>query len=109
MGCGQYITDPFLGLLKRVFFNNSLPNVADATFAATWTLQQAISLNTGGINGPIQLAIIKYDETTREFKAQLLSDSDLQEHNNNVKEAEKYLSKYREIMLGGNGVPMPTP
>jgi hypothetical protein len=100
MGCGQPITDPFLGLMRRVFWKDGLPGVTDAIFVAVWTLQHAIDLNTGGINGPIQMAVIRRDKGNGHFLAQLLSDSDLQEHLNNVEAAEIYLSQYKDILLG---------
>lgn len=100
MGCGQQITDPFLGLMRRVFWKDSLPGVADATFVATWTLQHAIDLNPGGINSPVQMAVIRNNPENGKYVAHLLTDSELQEHINNVNAAEEYLSKYKGILLG---------
>lgn len=102
IGCGQPITDPFLGLMRRVFWKNSLPGVADATFAATWTLQHAIDLNPGGINGPVQLAVIRKDAQKGKYVARLLEDPELQEHINNVVAAEAHLSNYKDILLGAD-------
>lgn len=100
MGCGQSITDPFLGLMRRIFWKDGAPGVTDAIFIATWTLRHAIDLNPGGINEPIQMAVIRQGKGDSRFSAQLLSNSDLLEHNNNVDDAEKYLSQYKEILLG---------
>ena len=100
MGCGQQITDPFLGLMRRVFWKDSMPGVADATFVATWTLQHAIDLNPGGINGPVQMAVIRKNPEKGKYVAHLMSDSELQEHINNVDSAEAYLSEYKDILLG---------
>ncbi len=107
MGCGQTITDPFLGLMRRVFWGDSMPNVADAIFVTNWTLQQAIQLNPGGINGPPQIAVLKLEGG--QCTASLLTDAELQEHNNNVYEAERYLSRYKDLLLGDNGNSIPIP
>ncbi len=109
LGSGQTITDPFLGLMRRVFWKDNLPSVADAIFVATWTLQHAIDLNTGGINGPVQLAALRKNPTNGHFEASMLSDDELQEHMNNVDEVEKYLAKYKEILGGAENIRIPTP
>lgn len=88
--------------MRRVFWKNSLPGVADATFAATWTLQHAIDLNPGGINGPVQLAVIRKDAQKGKYVARLLEDPELQEHINNVVAAEAHLSNYKDILLGAD-------
>lgn len=107
IGSGQQITDPFLGLMRRVFWEDALPSVADATFVAVWTLQHAIELNTGGINGPIQLSVLRKSGCQGNFEAHLLTDDELQEHMNNVDNVENYLSKYKGILLGDTGTEIP--
>jgi hypothetical protein len=96
MGSGQPITDPFLGLMRRVFWPNSVPLLNEGIFAATWALKHVIELNPGGINGPPQIATL--DLKTK--KAKLLSDPELEEHMNNAKGAEVYLREYKAILQG---------
>ncbi len=101
MGCGQFITDPFLGFMRRVFFKDRLPTVADATFVTSWTLQHVIELNVGGINGPIQMAAIR-EKSKGQFVASMITDDELSEHCGNVRAAETYLAAYREILSGSD-------
>jgi Proteasome subunit len=110
MGSGQPITDPFLGLLKRVFWSQTQPLVNEGIFAVAWTLQHVIELNPGGINGPPQIAVLELLATgkDRNFRARLLDDAAMSEHLDNVAGAEKYLGKYKEI-LKGEGEPIPGP
>ena len=54
MGSGQPMCDPFLGLMRKVFWKNSPPRLNEGVFAVTWALQHAIDLNPGGIKGPLQ-------------------------------------------------------
>jgi hypothetical protein len=98
MGSGQTITDPFLGLIRRVFFPDSAPTVTEGIFVTMWALQHAIDLNPGGINGPPQIATLR--NTDGKTSAMLLDDAELQEHIANVEGAEKHLAKYRDILRG---------
>src|SRR5882762_5100743 len=59
MGSGQTITDPFLAFMREVFWGRGLPTVQDATFAVTWTLDHAVQINPGGINGPVRIAVME--------------------------------------------------
>jgi hypothetical protein len=98
MGSGQAITDPFLGLLRKVFFKETAPNVTEGIFATMWALQHAIELNPGGINGPAQIGVLLNENGS--CRARLLEDSELQEHIANVGAAESHLAKYKDILLG---------
>ena len=42
MGSGQPITDPFLALMREVFWDQGLPTIQDATFAVAWALGRAV-------------------------------------------------------------------
>jgi hypothetical protein len=101
MGSGQAITDPFLGLMKKVFWGDEIPTVAEAKFITAWTLQHAIDLNPGGINGPIQMAAIRKNEKER-YSAVMISENEIEEHMNNIHDAEAYLAHYKNILQGKN-------
>jgi hypothetical protein len=96
MGSGQPITDPFLGLMRKVFWNDdTLPNVAEATWITYWTLSHAIDLNAGGIQGPVAIATLRKSGDSSPI-ATLLEEEELQEHRDNVRDVELYLRKYRD-------------
>ncbi len=99
MGSGQPITDPFLALMRKIFWNSEKPTVADAKFITTWALTHAIEVNTGGINGPIQMAAIRKNDKGR-YSAAMISDEDIQEHMDIVNAAESHLTNFKEILLG---------
>jgi len=109
MGSGQPITDPFLGFLRKIFWKERAPTLSEGILAATWALQHAIELNPGGINGPIQLAILSIDTQTSKPKAKILPDSDLQEHNESVKAVEAYLAKYPKEVQSESAKKIPEP
>ena len=97
MGSGQPITDPFLGLMRRVFYPSGQPTIKEGLFLTTWALMHTIELNPGGINGPPQVATLTLN-SKGEPEARILSDDELEEHKNNVESAEKHLSQYRQIL-----------
>ena len=71
VGSGQLIVDPFLGLIRKIFWANGQPTTyQDGIFIVVWALQQAIDLNTGGINEPMQIAVLSQDGT--DMKARML-------------------------------------
>lgn len=61
VGVGQPIADPFLAFLKRILWKDAAPTVAEARFAATWTVKHVIETIPGGVGPPIQLATLAAD------------------------------------------------
>jgi hypothetical protein len=94
LGSAQAITDPFLGFIRRAFWATGIPSVSDAIFAVTWTLQHAIELNPGGVNGPIRIAVL--EKTQDKFAARLLGEDDLLEHSQNIEAAYEALRGFRD-------------
>jgi 20S proteasome alpha/beta subunit len=93
IGGGQLITDPFLGFMRKVFWNEGLPNVQEGVFAVNWTLQHAIEINPGGVNGPVKIAVL--ERVKDRMQARILESSELQQHNEHMDEAITYLRDYR--------------
>jgi 20S proteasome alpha/beta subunit len=102
MGSGQAIADPFLGLMRKVFWKNGMPTLTDGVFAAAWTLQHTIDVNPGGVNGPIHLATLCIDGG--KAVAKYLTEEEIGQHLENVRGAEKYLHGYSEVLQGTTGV-----
>lgn len=107
MGSGQTIADPFLGLMRRVFWKNTPPKLNGAIFSVAWALKHTIDLNPGGIKGPSQIAILEC--TNNGYRARILSDAEIDEHENSINEAEDYLEKYKEILEGKSDKKIPEP
>lgn len=105
MGSGQSIADPFLGFIREVMWHDGLPSHREAAFAVTWTLSQAIKLNPGGINGPIQIATLAFDKG--KLCARELSNEDVEQHQQSVDGAIEHLRQYREILRGNNNAAVP--
>jgi len=98
MGSGQMITDPFLGFFRQVFWGDALPTLNEGIFYVTWALKNAIDLNTGGINAPLQIAVLEKRKGLSNTR--ILDDNELVEHEENVNGAIKYLSEYKKILRG---------
>lgn len=103
MGSGQIICDPFLGFIRKIFWRDEKPDLNDGIFAAIWTLQHAIELNPGGVNGPIQVAIMEYVPEPK-IVARFLSEEEIEEHQNNIKSLEENIYNFKN---GGNDVKEP--
>lgn len=92
MGSAQPITDPFLALIREVFWDDGLPTVKEAVFAATWTLSHAVDVNAGGVNAPVRIAVL---EDGADPKARILEDADLEEHYQCIRDAKIELKEFR--------------
>lgn len=93
MGSGQTITDPILGFIRKMFWSDGEPELKQGIFAALWTLQHAVDMNPGGINGPIDIAILECLPGNK-IEARFLSDAEIQEHATNIQELEKHISSF---------------
>ncbi len=96
MGSVQYITDSFLALMRKIFWRAGQPRLHDGIFAVAWTLQHAIEVNPGGVNGPPRIAVLEPDGAGG-LSARKLEDEELGEHKQNVAGAEEYLRAYRQL------------
>ncbi|MEI8061337.1 MAG: hypothetical protein WCG99_03540 [Candidatus Berkelbacteria bacterium] len=108
IGSGQAIADPFLGFIRRVFWNNETPTINEGLFASIWTLRHAIEINPGGVAEPIQVVILT--QSGSNWIAKELCDSELQEHDDAVIAAEKRLSNLQEeVQSDEQAVAIPNP
>lgn len=98
MGSGQTIADPFLGLMREAFWDDGVPSCKDAEFVVTWILSQAIKLNPGGVNGPMQVAVLQPAEGN--FIARVLDQPEIDGHEENVEGLIQHMRKYRDILRG---------
>jgi len=96
MGSGQPITDPFLAFLREIFWQAGPPNLQEGIFAVTWTLELAIKINPGGVNGPLRIAVLEPLRGGRNvFEARMLEDKELDEHRENIDQAISCLRNFR--------------
>ena len=88
MGSGQAITDPFLAFLSELFWPEGEPTLDDGLLVVTWALDHAIKVNPGGVNGPVQIAVLKRDDASR-LHPVMLTEDDLVEHREWIHETKK--------------------
>ena len=108
IGSGQPIADPHLALLRRVFWPDKLPNIADGIFAAMWTLLHAIQVNPGGVAEPIQMAVLEKSKGN-ELRAHEFSWQVVAEHRQHVKEAEEHLRSFSDSQHASSTQPPDAP
>lgn len=106
MGSGQPITDPFLALMRNIFWLDGLPTIQDATLAVTWALEHAIEINPGGINGPIRIAVLQRSKRRRNsLIARILEDDDLQGHKENIGSMKQMMRDYAATLQQSREAP----
>lgn len=107
-GSGQPLTDPFLALLRSVFWPNEPPNLQGGIFTTVWALKHACELNPGGIKEPIKVATLARHKG--KWRARLLDPSELKEHEDMVTAATDHLGQFKTTLLGKSGAqPLPKP
>jgi 20S proteasome alpha/beta subunit len=99
MGSGQMITDPFFGMLRRTLFRESRPTLDEAVVLTVWALHNAIELNVGGINGPMQLGVLRRPAPDAPAQARLIPSNELKEHVAALARVEGYLAGARQHLL----------
>lgn len=92
-GSTQVITDSFLALMRKVFWEEGPPSIRDGIFAVTWTLKHAIDVNPGGVNEPIRIAVLACVEG-KPIKASLLEKEELDENLQNIEAAKQHLREF---------------
>jgi 20S proteasome alpha/beta subunit len=105
-GSGQMIADPFLAFLRRIFWRESFPTVAQAMLSTVWTLRHAILTNPGGVNNPIQIVTLRREG--KGWCAKELQESEWGEHDQDIKDAEHALANFRELLRRAEA-PTPAP
>ena len=97
IGSTQYLTDPFLALMREVYWGQSPPNLQDGLFATLWALKHAITLNVGGVNEPIQIGIL--ESKKGKYQARQIDNEEFEEVNQHIEETkEKMKSVLRSFV-----------
>jgi 20S proteasome alpha/beta subunit len=106
IGSGQSIVDPFLALLRKVFWSDGPPSLRGGIFTALWALEHACELNTGGIQKPIHMATLALDNRGI-LRAKKLEPDALDEHENMIKGATEQLRSFRTTLEGAEAKEVP--
>jgi Proteasome subunit len=99
MGSGQPLADPYLRLLRGIFWKSGPPTLSGGRFAAMWVLRQAIDASFGYIGDPISMAVLECTEKDR-WKARMLTSEELEEHAQSVKASSDHFAQYQYSMRG---------
>jgi ATP-dependent protease HslVU (ClpYQ) peptidase subunit len=113
IGSGQPLADPFLAFLRRIFWTDALPVLAEGILATLWGLEHAILTNAGGVARPVQVTTLARGKDGKAWVATELTPEELTEHYQNIKEAEQALAGYKHAQKAAGvietEVPSPPP
>jgi len=107
IGSGQLIADPFLAFLRRLFWEHKEPTIAEARFAAVWTIHHAILVAPAGLSGPIRLSELKLEDG--QPKARDVPEAELFEHLDFVRQTEERIAELRQVLRPTGTEPTPPP
>jgi hypothetical protein len=99
LGTGKLSADPFLRFLVDIFCRGGRPNVQEAVFLATWTIEHVIATNPGGVAGPIRTCVLEREGAI--YRTRELADEEIDEHRQAVKSAESALREWRDKIQSG--------
>jgi 20S proteasome alpha/beta subunit len=101
MGAGQPVADPLLGLVRRVFWGDSPPDLRLGIFAAAMVLTLGCEMAPYGVSAPIQMAVLTKNRK-KNLYARKVKPEELQEHIENVNGAIRYFGGYIDVLLSRN-------
>jgi len=106
IGCAQQIVDPFLGYIRKLFWPNRLPSLAEGKLAAYWALDYGIKSAPGGVGEPKVLAVLKKEG---DWKAEILPEIEREEHKEFIDGIEKYISCFNPNKTCSESAPSAPP
>jgi len=87
--------------------------VREATFLTTWAIQHVIDTNSGGVDGPIRIAVMESDNLGL-WQSRLLTDNEVDDQGQAIESARQSLRDWRESLTPpengeqpDEGVPLP--
>ena len=103
IGSGQQSADPFLAFVRRVYYQDSIPTVAQGERLALWTLTNAINSSVGFLKEPVWISVLGNDE-----RARLIAEEELEEHREFIRRLEEQMSSFESGDPDAPEVPEPT-
>lgn len=102
MGAGQLAADPLLGLVRKVFWGDSPPDLQAGIFAAAMVLTLGCEMAPNGVSAPIQMAVLTRNKK-KNLYAKKLKSEELQEHIENVDGALEHFRGYSDVLVSRDG------
>jgi hypothetical protein len=107
IGLGRWIADPFLAVIRRIFWKGALPTINAGIFAALWALDHAIKVSPGGISDPKQIVVLQRMDD--DWRARDLPEQEADEHLRAIESAEKHLAEFPRGTVAQEPEPPPKP
>jgi hypothetical protein len=98
IGSAQPQVDPFLAFLRRIFWSDRLPTLAEGKIAAYWAIDYGIKSAPGGVGPPIKLFTLEKEGDS--WHTHELSEAERNEIAEAVDGIEKYIRDFRHEKEG---------
>lgn len=89
-GKGSPAADAYLIFIRRLLWGGMRPSLAQGKFAATWTIEYVKQSISGGVGGPIQMAVLSGGGST--WKAKEISSAEIRRLLSRIIEIETRIS-----------------
>lgn len=99
MGIGQSITDSFFGFVRATFWDDGPPNLVDGILVTATAVKLTCQMSLAGVSEPMQMATLSSIGEQGELRARRLTDEELLEHDENVKQLLEYYRNYRNKVV----------
>lgn len=110
LGSGAEIITPFIGFIRKIYWKDEPPTVAQAIFHAYICLKLAVEINAGGVNGEIHIGIIEKDEKTGQYNAKKQDENDMAYNDQMHDAAIDYFANFsKDFEEQKNAKPIPQP
>jgi 20S proteasome alpha/beta subunit len=107
MGSGQSLADPYLALMRTVFWSDGPPNVEDGKFAAVWVVQHVLKAAPGFVGPPVDVAVLKKEAGG--IRASFVSEDELEEHLGSVADADRHFGTWKAAAEKETVAEVPSP
>ncbi|WP_242602905.1 proteasome subunit domain protein [Leptospira noguchii] len=96
VGVATILTEPLLAYASKIIWKHKQPTIEQAKLVAAWVITYAISFNTAGIRGPIQMATLTKNEDSNKIETHHFDETEILTITERVKAFEDHLASFSD-------------
>ncbi|EKR55135.1 hypothetical protein [Leptospira interrogans] len=94
IGVATILTEPLLAYASKIIWKHKQPTIEQAKLVAAWAITFAISFNTAGIRGSIQMATLIKNKTSSKIETHHFDEAEIVTITERIKAFEDYLALF---------------